>query len=785
MSIAARLASLLTAALSVLNVASAQTPIWTASDNSAAFQSGANPMFQDILDFSVFRLDERAMRGLLSRAPREEAARLVGEAMIELPMPNGTLQRFRIFEAPTISGQAARTMPGFRSYAGRGVDDREATVRLDMSSSGFRAFILSPNGDVLVDPVRLSGGDLYASYFKRDYAALRAFQCLTKEKMPPRDGGIQPAAFVVLKTYRLAMNATGEYTAFFGGAPQAQNAVGTAVNRVTGVYERDFGIRLNMTYVKCWTNAATDPYSNNNGGAMLSQNQTETDLSVGNANYDIGHVFSTGGGGVAGLRVVGITGQKARGVTGSPSPTGDPFVIDYVAHEMGHQYGGNHTFNGTSGACAGNRVASAAYEPGSGSTIMAYAGICGAEDVQPNSDDYFHTKSFDEIMAWKNNPSSGGASTTTSNNVPSASAGPDFTIPQSTPFRLTGSGSDADGDALTYCWEQFDLGPASPNADITTRPLIRSRKDTASPTRFIPQLPDVLSNASTPWELLPNVNRIFTFRCTVRDNRAGGGGSAYDTMVVTVSGAPFSVTAPNTAVTWAGGSTQTVTWNKGGSTSANVNILLSLNGGSSYGTGGATVLLANTPNDGSEQVVVPNIATSQARIIVEGAGNIFYDVSNTNFTITFTNSITVAPSAFQVLQGNLASGSLADLQTSNDSYVVVNLLKTARAQPTITQVEGVSSILAPSKIEIAVEASGFPTGMTQLISAWDFVNSAWVLLDTSTATTADQTRIATITTNPARYVQPGTGLVRIKVSQDMFARSISTRLDFVSWKVYQ
>jgi hypothetical protein len=363
---------------------------------------------------------------------------------------------------------------------------------------------------------------------------------------------------------------------------------------------------------------------------------------IGNANYDIGHVFSTGGGGIAGLSVVCTSDQKAYGVTGSPVLVGDPFDIDYVAHEMGHQFGASHSFNSATDACGGgNATTYSNAEPGSGSTIMGYAGICGSDNLQLNSDAQFHAVSYDEISIYTTVGTGNNCAvkTATGNTPPTVNAGADFTIPKSTPFSLTGSGTDANGDVLTYSWEQVDVGGPFGTWDNPSgnAPIFRSFVPASTPTRFFPKIADVINNTTVKGEILPSYARTMHFRLTARDNRASGGGVCSDETAITVSGTagPFVVTYPNTAgLTWLVNDFKTITWDPAGTevapiNCANVKIELSVDGGTTY----PVTLLASTPNDGKEEIQVPNNVSTRARIRITAVGNIFYDISNINFAI--------------------------------------------------------------------------------------------------------------------------------------------------------
>ncbi|HEX9655844.1 MAG TPA: zinc-dependent metalloprotease family protein [Bacteroidota bacterium] len=609
--------------------------------------------------YRVLSLSTETLLRSLSIAPLEFGPFEKNAIVIDLPLPRGTSERFRVLESPIMAPELAAKYPEIRTYIGQGIDDPRSTVRMDWTPYGFHAIIFTSNGTIYIDPYNRSTASHYISYYKHD---LRQTLDRTMEEMGPLDTESETAQEIrglvasgapqsvaigeELRTYRLALAATGEYTAFHGGTVAlGMAAIVTAMNRVDGIYEREVAVRMvlianNDTLV--YTNASTDPYTNNNGGTMLGQNQSTLDNIIGNANYDVGHVFSTGGGGIANLGVPCRAGFKARGVTGLSSPIGDPFYVDYVAHEMGHQFGSNHTFNGNTGSCGGgNRNASTAYEPGSGTTIMAYAGICGSQNTQNQSDDYFHSISIDEIVSYTQFGSGNSCpvTTTTGNNAPTVSAGSTvYTIPTITPFFLTGSASDPNGDSLTYCWEEFDLGPAGhPNTPTGNAPIFRTFDPTSSPTRFFPRLSNILSGTQTIGEILPSYARTLNFRLTARDNRAGGGGSGKGSISVNVSDAagPFQVTYPNSAIAWLANSTDSVTWNVANTNGSpvncsNVNILLSTDGGQTF----PTVLASNTPNDGSEIISVPGTVVNNARVKVEAVGNIFFDIGNADFSIS-------------------------------------------------------------------------------------------------------------------------------------------------------
>jgi hypothetical protein len=621
--------------------------LWSDASPTASAPIGARVITPE--RYRTVAVDRDALGDLLRGVPLEGTPAAINRAVLELPLPAGGFGRFTIVESPILAPELGARYPEIRTYAGYGLDDPSATARLDLTPSGFHALIFSAGGSIFIDP--LQRGDLrrYQVYYARDDSTARSLgddTPLDPDKMAAEidrlvaNGALRSGT--QLRTYRAAVAATGEYTSFQGGTVAlALAAITTTMNRVTGVFEREVSIRMQLVPNEdliIYTNSATDPYDTSDKNAMLSQNQSTLDSVIGSANYDVGHVFAAANlGGVAYLGAV-CRSWKAGGVSGLLQPIGDAFDIDIAAHEFGHQFGANHSFNSTTGGCGGgNRNASTAYEPGSASSIMSYAGSCGVDNVQEYSDDYFNWMSIQEIVAYSTLGSGNGCAVKTPTGVVEpvvqAPAG-GFSIPIGTPFTLTATATTT--GTPTWCWEESDLGPAGhPDAPSGNAPLFRSFLPVSNGSRTFPQIGDILDNRHTVGELLPPYARDLSFKVTVRDVQPGGVGVANASVTFSVAAAgPFMITSPDASANWPGGLQQTVTWDVAGTdlppvNCAHVNILLSTDGGITF----PTTLVAGTPNDGAEGVIPPSTPTTLARIRVEAADGIFFDVSDGYFTI--------------------------------------------------------------------------------------------------------------------------------------------------------
>ncbi len=628
--------------------------------------------------------DETPLRQRLAAATSNQAVKL------SLPMPDGGMREFHVWLAPVMAPALAAKFPSIQSYRVQAADDARVIGRLSIGPKGFRAYINMVDDTVLIDPLPALQNQ-YIAYHYREYAKRypgkrKAYRCrvnnstlnnrsafpvLARQSALPFSPAARSFSQLLAKTqnahqvYRLAVAATYEYSTAVGAGDvtAVMDEINTAITRVNQILERDLAISLQLVANNdqlIYTTSA-DPYTNNDPDALLDENQVNLDVVIGVNNYDIGHVLSTGGGGLAALASVcqndvasGV--HKAYGETGSASPTGDAFYIDFLAHELGHQLGANHTFNGTTDSCGGNRNAATAYEPGSGISIMSYSGLCGAEDVATNSVAAYHAGSIAEIVAYTRNGAGncGIAGANAGNSAPVVDAGSDYTIPGGTAFVLSGSASDPDGDTPSYSWEQMDAGAAtqasSYGKDIGSNALFRSFAPVATPVRVFPQWSTLLSNTPDKAEVLPTQSRTLNFRLTVRD---GNGGVDADDMVLTVDGSkgPFQVTQPNTAVTLNVNTDQVIEWNKACTdqppvSCSNVDISYSLDGGVTF-----SPLLTATSNDGAAVINFASVGapnnTGTARIRVACSDNVFFDVSDVDFALTSVGGQTLVATGVQ------------------------------------------------------------------------------------------------------------------------------------------
>lgn len=586
----------------------------------------------------------RAHQFRVAKVPLDYFAGLqAGASELTLPLPDGGEVTFALEAYDVLPADLAAKYPQIRTFKGYNPAHPVDTGRFDLGPQGFHAMFSHQGQMVFVDPLRNAEG--YAVYYQKD-----AHSRLEEDADKVIGSGVSKLVRKVQvdgnarKRYTIAISAAGEYTRYHGGSTVlALAAITTLLNRVNEVYQRDVGAEFVLTSGNdsvIFSDPASDPFDNTDADADRNvdvQAQAFADGDLGA--FDIGHVLNTGGGGLAGLGVLCVDamppyyayGAKSSGMTGSSDPVGDAFFIDYVAHEIGHQFGADHTFNGTTGSCGGgNRATGQAFEPGSGSSIMAYAGICGEENIQPHSDPYFHSKSIEQMRAHMATVSTCGTTLPLSNNAPQAAAGSDYVIPANTPFALKGAGADLDGDPLLYNWEQIDLGNESSSVatmvDDGTRPLFRFVSPTRSAERILPSLPSLLSGTLAKGEAWPTTNRDLNFRLTVRD---GQGGVASDDMKVQVinTGAAFRITSPLSGVTLTPGGSQSIAWDVAGTTVApiscsKVDISVTQDEGVSW-----TTLAAGQPNNGAATVTLPANLTSSVRLKVACSDNIFFAIS--------------------------------------------------------------------------------------------------------------------------------------------------------------
>jgi hypothetical protein len=627
-------------------------------------------------EFRAYRLNLDAMKRILAAAPHEGRG---GEsAMVFVPLPDGTYTPVAVEESPVMGPNLAAQYPNIDTFTFDGVEDTKISGRMTLAGDSFQAILRPPDDFARIAPLTTPNGTFHLAFLNRhrtdgadDFRFNHDDPREPPHEHPPVPGiaaakhggdpffavqggsigiqGLQTGG--TLRVFRMAASTTGEYYQDMVGPNGAQDVVAAIVMEVNNAnlgFETEFAVRMQLDWAVLYSDPDTDPFTtidpNSDPPITVCNTRDENVAAISDvldpSNYDIGFAFSKGGGNGCAWYVVCL-GDKERGAGLFNTSLAPGSSTGLILHEMAHQLGARHTFSSNTGSCGnpGEFNQPSAFEPGSGSTISSYLGGCAPNNVDTSlvgSGFYFHAHTFEEVIS---NITSGGgtcgASVATGNTPPTVNAGSDYTIPQGTPFELTGSGTDPDGDGLLFTWEQYDVasGPRNINTDPGDGPLFRSVPPTASgDVRTFPNMTDILSNTVRNGEFLPMTDRTMSFRLTARDNRAGGGGISSDDTVLTVSGDPFFITSPNGGEVFGEGCVIPTTWTVGGGSVANsVNLDFSSNGGNTF-----SPLFGPTANDGAASPIAPCTQTGQARLKASGVGNIFFDVSNNNFSVVPT-----------------------------------------------------------------------------------------------------------------------------------------------------
>ena len=639
---------------------------WTTVDQSTFSDSALGDREIVPNSYVVGYLDEAYIQKDLNKSPLDTRSNKEKSGMITLPMPNGEILEFKVWYSPVMHPDLAKKYPGIKTYRMVSNDNRSITGRLSMNSKGLSAVVKHPQGEVYIDPYANETTEVYISYFTRDnpapanYAKASCGTEFSTEELAAvvehNEVSIRAGEEVFLKTYRFALACTGEWGQNFNNKTEVMEEMVTATNRVNQTLENEIAVFFELISNNdelIFLNPIDDPYTivaNQNDGThpgrqVLSQNTGVISNAIGSNNYDVGHCFTRScTDGIAGVASLGsvCTANRGAGISCVGGQNVVNFMVNTTIHEIGHQFGASHTWSNCSEDSAEQLSGSTAFEPGSGTTHMSYAGACGQNNIAGTNDDYFHVSALIQMknLLTIGNGSTCGEDVLTDNTSPDVyiDREDDFTIPVFTPFELTGRAVDAEGDNLSYCWEQFNLGPISIlGSPVANAPAFRSFPPTTHATRVFPRMLNILANTSSNSERLQDISRKYNFMLTVRDNHPGAGAVDWEEIEFesnSIAG-PFFLMQPNNSEELEVGTEYEILWDVSNTDQAPINcdkvdITLSANSGSDFDI----VLATQTDNDGSHTIVVPNNITNDARVKIKSSDNIFFDVSNFDFKIT-------------------------------------------------------------------------------------------------------------------------------------------------------
>ncbi|MEM8999469.1 MAG: reprolysin-like metallopeptidase [Bacteroidota bacterium] len=603
--------------------------------------------FQKDIDADAARFFE------LKRSLFEKQLNVTADSITKLvifPNQKGDLIAYSVRETPVFHPELSARYPTIRSYSGIS-QDGTSKIRFSNSQKGLQGMVVNMTGsETHYIHKAAKDEDQYVVYARGNFGSNKKFLCETKERI--RNLKLPQHTLVedqTLRKFRIAVSTTGEYTAYHGGSvADALAAINATLTRVNAVFETDLGITLEVIAnndLIVFTDPDSDPYTNNLG----SQVQNVLTSTIGEANYDVGHLFDAApseaqnNGNAGFIGAVCSDNRKGSAFVSVFEPEGDIFDLDFVSHELGHQFGANHTWSFDS------ENSGVQAEPASGTTIMGYAGIVDGNNVAPNGDDYFHYYSILQVTDYVQTIFC-AETTALTNAPPQIEPIEDFVIPKSTAFVLAGNASDPDDDPLTYAWEQIDDGLVTTTTFGPDNPVganFRSLPPTTDAERYFPRLERVVQGnltqvnptESSVWESVSDIQRMMNFALTVRDNALGGGQVASELVEVKVVNAsgPFKVTSQTSNVVYGAGTVQQLTWDVANTDQAPINaetvdVFLSIDGGNTF-----PILLAeDVRNDGEAEILLTGDATDSARLMVKASNNIFFAINSSNFTIQET-----------------------------------------------------------------------------------------------------------------------------------------------------
>ena len=464
---------------------------------------------------------------------------------------------------------------------------------------------------------------------------------LAAEEAQPKIANTQ-----VLRVYRLAMHipySTFTTEHFKEKLQKVETFWADTENFLNEMYMRDLGVRFEVVNDErlIIKDAAKETFASTRNASYVKDNSTIViNNLIGENSYDVG------------ISLVYTSSQKEARIRGlahiegvyQPNTKADAVAVltkEVIAHEIGHLFGGRHTFGSHKGSAAYD---SEKTELGSGTSVMSYG----------SPRDFFSLSSIERIRKRLTQVPAKAKDKTFATQAPRIDRSKlknHYTIPKGTFFQFYIPATDPDSEQLLYTVNQHDVR----NADET--PITQYaiyKPTTVNPVTIKTEYYENSGNVVTNSGLAHQTTGTFTFWLGVSDaqpQQAADYIVQYDlaeTKVTVKEGTPFEITTtPKNK--YKGGEKISLQWKVDAAIFAGtkVRVLLSDDLGKTF----KHIVLAETANDGAEEVTLPNINTSKAVLKVEVIEGVAFALTDYHpqtggFTIEKDNNLVPEPLAF-------------------------------------------------------------------------------------------------------------------------------------------